>query len=335
MTYDDQGTYIQKDFWNKEMSTLKLAVSAKSNYVKCVAGKSLHVNLEGISQNDPTMTVSGEYTNVTLVRMGARVSQDLPDYFDRVFLHNTNIEIVSVNFSDVGHYRIYDRQNRLVSVTRMDLTDHDEDTNGNPLLALLLFLGIPVGVCCCCRKKIFKRKATTAHTVQTIPAAVIPPPSGPTGPCPPYTQPQPAGYYPPLNPHTGPMVHPPPVAGPGAGQWNGPPPSAAYPPPGAIYPPAGAPQWNGPPPAADLYPPAPTAPMGYGPAPVMYSEPPPKEEIKMENFAPSPTDPLLAHPPQGEAAAPSAPVPPPSSTSLSSTDTAATFIIDKSATNFL
>ena len=56
-------------------------------------------------------------------------------------------------------------------------TDAHEDTGSNPLLALLLLLGIPAGICCCCRKKIFRKKATTTatHIVQ----AEGPPPGGP------------------------------------------------------------------------------------------------------------------------------------------------------------
>lgn len=56
------------------------------------------------------------------VRDGARVSQDLPDYWDRVQTHSMNIEIKHVNYSDEGRYTLRDRRDRLVSVTRMDLT---------------------------------------------------------------------------------------------------------------------------------------------------------------------------------------------------------------------
>uniref|UniRef100_A0A8C6TP87 Immunoglobulin V-set domain-containing protein n=1 Tax=Neogobius melanostomus TaxID=47308 RepID=A0A8C6TP87_9GOBI len=207
VTYDDQGTYTQKDHWGKEMSTLKVAVSTKSNYIKRVAGETLSISLEGIREEEASLSFSGEYGNVTLVRRGSRVSQDLPDYFDRVRTHFNSISIIGVNVSDVGHYRLTDRKDRLVSVTRMDLTDRHDSVNGNPLLALLLLLGIPAGICCCCRKKIFKSKASTAHTIQTTPGAVVVHPSGPTGPCPPYNQPQPGG---------GPAIHPPPAApGPG------------------------------------------------------------------------------------------------------------------------
>lgn len=131
------------------------------------------------------------------VHNGARVSQDLANYWDRVWTHNANIEIRNVNYSDEGHYTLRDQRFRIVSVTRMDITgrahsehletsedwrggqfysdastclsltaDHHDYTGGNPLLGLLLLLGIPAGICCCCRKKIFKRKATTAATLQ-------------------------------------------------------------------------------------------------------------------------------------------------------------------------
>lgn len=59
---------------------------------------------------------------LTQVRDGARVSQDLPNYWDRVQTHSMNIEIRNVNYSDEGHYTLRDRRDRVVSITRMDLT---------------------------------------------------------------------------------------------------------------------------------------------------------------------------------------------------------------------
>lgn len=56
------------------------------------------------------------------VRDGARVSQDLPDYWDRVQTHSMKIEIRHVNTSDEGRYILKDRRDRVVSITRMDLT---------------------------------------------------------------------------------------------------------------------------------------------------------------------------------------------------------------------
>ncbi|XP_029989212.1 uncharacterized protein LOC115418832 [Sphaeramia orbicularis] len=342
VTFDDQGTYIQKDFWDKEISILKVAVLEKNNYIKRIAGESLYVSLEGIGEMDATLRFSGEHANQTLVRDGALVSQDIPDYWDRLRIHTKNIEIRNVNYTDVGRYYLYDRKNRLVSITRMDLTDHHDYSEGNPLMALLLLLGIPAGICCCCRKKIFKSKANTASTQQASPGVAVPLPSGPVGPCPPYHNPQQPGgaYYPMPSPGMASTVHPPPpVAGPG--QWNGPPPSPGmnpgYPPQNPAYPPvAPGPQWSGPPPGQ--YPPGPGGPMGYAPAPVMYSSPAPpaNEEIKMENLASSPAQPLL----NAESQASTEPVPPvpPSTTNvLSDSDAAATFQIDKdkNTSNFL
>ncbi|KAM8878887.1 uncharacterized protein AB9W97_014529 [Spinachia spinachia] len=353
VTYEDEGTYTQRDYWDKEISSVKVAVTLRHNYVKCVAGDSLHIQLEGIDLSDASLDFTGEARNVTLVHDGATRSQDLPDYWDRVRTSSMYIEIKNVNYSDVGHYTLSNRGSRVVSVTRMDLTDHRESTNGNPLLALLVLLGIPAGICCCCRKKIFKKKATTAATLQSGPAALHPPPVGPVGPCPPYNTPGPPGvaYYHGPDPNMGPTFHPPtPTAGPG--QWSGPPPSPgfnpAYPPQNPVYPPAGPamnphaqpPQWNGPPPVG--YPTGPVAPMGYAPAPVMYSSAPPPaasgpaQEVKMENMGSSPADQLLTPAQQAEAA--SSPVPPSSSSSsnMLSSDNAYEFKIDgKSSTNFL
>lgn len=56
------------------------------------------------------------------VRSGARVSQDLANYWDRVWTNTMNIEVRNVNYSDQGYYTLKDRSSRIVSVTRMDLT---------------------------------------------------------------------------------------------------------------------------------------------------------------------------------------------------------------------
>ncbi|KAM4583639.1 uncharacterized protein PAE49_003517 [Odontesthes bonariensis] len=375
VTYEDQGTYVQRDYWNKEISIVKVAVTYRHNYVKCVAGESLYISLEGIDLADAALSFSGRDANVTLVRDGAQVSQDLPDYWDRVQTHFKNIEIRHVNYSDEGQYTLRDRRQRVVSVTRMDLTDHHEATGGNPLLGLLLLLGIPAGICCCCRKKIFKKKATTSATLQTS-ETVHPPTSGPVGPCPPYNHSGQPGqvYYHAPDSATGPTVHPPPPTA-GPVQGSGPPPSPGfnpayprknpcyppqnpayppqnqgyppqnpgYPPPGpAMTSPAQAQHWNYPPP--NQYPPAPTAPMGC--APVMYSALPPaaakeyvKEETKMEEGTYSPADPLLTAAPQAEAApGPGAPADPSSTNVLSSSEgTAHQFQINscQNSSNFL
>lgn len=42
--------------------------TARNNFVKCIAGESLHISLEGIELADADLSFSGEYANVTLVR---------------------------------------------------------------------------------------------------------------------------------------------------------------------------------------------------------------------------------------------------------------------------
>lgn len=333
VTYEDQGTYVQTDYWGKEVSTVRVAITPRRNYVKCVAGESLYVSLEGIPPTDATLVFSSADSNLTLVRDGARVSQDLPDYWNRVQTQSNKIQIRNVNISDEGQYTLTDRRDRVVSVTRMDLTDKHESLEGNPLLALLLLLGIPAGVCCCCRKKIFKKKAAAnvQHTVSSV-EAVHPPPGGPVGPCPPYNTPGQPGmmyYQNPPGSDLGPTVHPPP-AGP---QWTGPPPSPglnpSYPPANTSYnpaapmiPPGQPPAWSGPPQC--LYPPAgPMAPMGYCPAPVMYSSAP--QEAEGEKMMTQQVE---------DAPPPTAPVPP--SSTLTASDNAFQFQIDGGkSSNFL
>lgn len=48
---------------------VSLYFAEKSNYIKRVAGESLFISLEGINPNDATLSFSGEYANVTLVRI--------------------------------------------------------------------------------------------------------------------------------------------------------------------------------------------------------------------------------------------------------------------------
>ncbi|KAM4603955.1 uncharacterized protein ACJ7VT_018602 [Polymixia lowei] len=356
VTYEDEGTYTQKDNWNKEISTVKVAVKPKSLRVKCIPGNSLSISLEGIKPSDASLTFSGAAANVTLVRRGSVVAQDLPGYWDRIKTHSFSIEIREVNTTDVGLYTLIDHVNRLVSVIKMDLTDGDEGPGGNSLLALLLLLGIPAGICCCCRKKIFKQKASTNATLQGTPETPHPTPGGPAGPPPTYYNPsgEPgAAFYHGPDPNMGPTVHPPPNPA-APGQWNGPPGpgfNPAYPPQNLVYPPVGPamvppaqpPQWNGPSPGQ--YPPGPGAAMGYAPGPVMYSAPPPtaasepfNQEMKMENMGSSPADPLLTTPPQAEtASSPVAPAPS-SNDALNTADSAYQFQIDtgkNTSSNFL
>ncbi|XP_028999238.1 uncharacterized protein LOC114851743 isoform X2 [Betta splendens] len=321
VTYEDQGTYILRNFFNKNISTVRVAITPREVYKKCVAGESLYISLEGIQLEKSLLSFSGHAANVTLVRNGSKVTQKLPKYVGRVRTTASNIEVRNVNYSDVGHYTLKDQKQRVVSVTRMDLTVHHKQNKDSPLLALLLLLlSIPIWIYYYRRKKIVRRRASAATQLQAVPNTTPPPPAGPVGPCPQYN-----AYYQGPDATMGPTVHPPPPTT-GPVQWSGPMPSAAYPPypPGpAAIPPGQPPQWNG------QYPAGPVPPMGYAPAPVMYSSPPPpaaagepyKEEVRVEAAASSPAMPLLNAAPQAEAASPpGAPLPPSSNNVLASSD---------------
>ncbi|XP_012692379.1 cleavage and polyadenylation specificity factor subunit 6 [Clupea harengus] len=355
VVFDDEGTYVLRDHWHKETKSILLAVTTEHKYINRVAGEDLNINLEGSNEHEATLVFTGEAANITLVRDGAAVGNDLADYAGRVKISSYAIIISYVNTSEVGRYRLFDRRDRLVSVTKMTLVDAHEDTGSNPLLALLLLLGIPAGICCCCRKKIFRKKATTTatHIVQ----AEGPPPGGPpsyNSPSTPMVQPGSggqvfyhgptptpnAGYAPgypaaggPMPPQQNPGYPGQPYMPPGPGFQPGcDPQNPAYPPPIG---PGGPPQYNGPPTNQYNGPPPPNQyngpppPNQYNPAvgpgytPVTYSAPPP-------NQMDAPAAPLLT-PPQPQDGQPIGSAPP--SDILHSSGTASQFQMD-SGKNF-
>ncbi|XP_041950329.1 uncharacterized protein wu:fc21g02 isoform X2 [Alosa alosa] len=359
VVFDDEGTYSLKDYWNKETKSILLDVITVHKNIDRVAGEDLTINLEGSNQHEATLQFTGDAGNFTLVRDGAEVGNDLADYVGRVKISSRGIIIKSVNVSDVGRYRLFDRRDRLVSVTRMILVDaHEHTESTNPLLALLLLLGIPAGICCCCRKKIFRKKATTTatHVIHTD----GPPPGGPPSYNTPSTPmippgsggqvfyhgptPDPNAGYAPVYPAAGGQIPPPqnpgygqpipPPQNPGYGQPAMPPGPGfqpGYDPQNPVYPPTAGPavpQWNGPPP--NQYNPA--APPGY--APVAYSAPPPtnaepsKEEIKMNEMSAA----HLLTPPQPQVGQPTDSA---SSVNAWSSSEPTKFEINAGTTNFL
>lgn len=54
--------------------------------------------------------------------MGNPLSEDYNDYWGRVKVSSSNIEIRNVNYTDEGLYVLKDRTDRDVSFTRMELT---------------------------------------------------------------------------------------------------------------------------------------------------------------------------------------------------------------------
>lgn len=85
------------------------------------------------------------------MRDGAPVAQELLNYWDRVQTHSMNIEIRKVNSTDEGRYTLRDRNFRVVSVTRMDLTGesplwihdtHPADNSKTDMLSANNYFGI-------------------------------------------------------------------------------------------------------------------------------------------------------------------------------------------------
>lgn len=54
-----------------------MSPTARRNYVKCVAGESLYISLEGMEVADADLFFSGEYGNFTLVRGGVIGGADM------------------------------------------------------------------------------------------------------------------------------------------------------------------------------------------------------------------------------------------------------------------
>uniref|UniRef100_A0A8B9KJ87 Uncharacterized protein n=1 Tax=Astyanax mexicanus TaxID=7994 RepID=A0A8B9KJ87_ASTMX len=263
VTFDDQGTYTRKNFWDKVTAVTKLKVLPKRSSRDCVAGETLGISLEGIRRDEASLRFSRDNENVMLVDRGSPV-RDHPDYIGRIKLTTNRIEVLNVNVTDEGNYTLFDGKNRKAVTIRMFIVDH-HPPNHAPFMALLLLLGIPAGVCCCCRKRICRKNSqgTATTTVQSH-KVVVPP-----GPPPDYNTPMvPAG--------PGPMYTP---GYPAPGE------SQVHPPPNPAYP--VQPQYGG----------QPAMPPNPGFAPVMYNAPAGseiggnKEGIKMSEL--SPAAPLL------------------------------------------
>ncbi|XP_051994123.1 uncharacterized protein LOC127652111 [Xyrauchen texanus] len=334
VTFDDEGTYTLRNYWSSVVSSYTLKVDTKKEIINRVAGETLTIPLEGLKQSDATLRFYSNYSTVTLVESGVPVGRKDPYYANRLKVGSDNIQVLKVNVSDLGRYKLTDHKGRFISNTTMLLVDHHEFTPNKGLLALLL-LSIPTGLCFCCRKRICKcrnTKTSNTHTVQSytpnpIPETIPPSntvigPAAPEGPGQGF-----APVYPPL-PDQG-QIHYPPQP-----MWNGQPAvphnpgfnpehvpqNPIYPPNvGPGFPPAQPPQYNVPPSQYN-----PSAPVGY--TPVMNSAPT-GPELKMNEV--SPAAPLL----MSESATPTVSI-----DVLNSSDAGVQFSTDKgkpSSNNFL
>ncbi|KAL7878114.1 hypothetical protein SRHO_G00047570 [Serrasalmus rhombeus] len=269
VNFDDQGTYTQRNYWDKVTYVAKVKVFPKKYTKDCVAGETLSILLEGIKRDDASLRFSNQDVNVMLVQRGLP-ADNLLDFRGRIKVTTSSIQVLNVNVSDLGNYTLFDGQDRKAITVRLNLVDHHEGINASPLMALLLLLGIPAGICCCCRKRIFKKSSQSTAMTTVLTQNVTPPP----GPPPAYSNPvPPAGpnpMYTPGYPTDGAsMVHPPPAdpAFPPQPQYGGQPAMPPNPnpncPPAFGYPPAQPAQWTGPPynsPSSAVYPPVYPAP---------------------------------------------------------------------------
>uniref|UniRef100_A0AAR2LRV7 Uncharacterized protein n=1 Tax=Pygocentrus nattereri TaxID=42514 RepID=A0AAR2LRV7_PYGNA len=346
VNFDDQGTYTQRNYWDKVTYVAKVKVFPKKYTKDCVAGETLNILLEGIKRDDASLRFSNQDVNVMLVQRGLP-AHNLLDFSGRIRVTTSSIQVLNVNVSDLGNYTLFDGQDRKAITVRLNLVDHHEGINASPLMALLLLLGIPAGICCCCRKRIFKKSSQSTAMTTVLTQNVSPPP----GPPPAYSNPvPPAGpnpMYTPGYPTDGAsMIHPPPAdpSFPPQPQYGGQPampPNPMYPP---VYPAPGDSAVH-PPPSDPSFPPQPQ--YGGQPAmppnpaftPVMYTAPPGsqnegnKGDIKMNEI--SSATPLLG-PSNLEVGPP--PAPHTGTDILTSSNSAAQFNIDagkSSSYNFL
>uniref|UniRef100_A0AAY5EN75 Immunoglobulin V-set domain-containing protein n=1 Tax=Electrophorus electricus TaxID=8005 RepID=A0AAY5EN75_ELEEL len=170
VTFDDQGNYTQK--------SLKRTVLVNVKVKECVAGETLKIPLRGLTSRQATLDFYSHDLNLTLVDHGLPIGKSHPNYYERLKVTTETIEVLNVSVSDMGNYTLQDDRGRKVLMVIMKLVDHHEKKL-NPLVALMLLLGIPAGVCCCCRKRIFKKSGHPTTTTNVQSGNLIPPPGPP------------------------------------------------------------------------------------------------------------------------------------------------------------
>ncbi|RXN20023.1 proline-rich receptor kinase [Labeo rohita] len=210
VTFDDEGTYTLYNYFGSAITTYIVRVKTNQKVIDRIAGETLTIPLSGLNQSDVTLNFYSNYSSVTLVENGIPVGQNHTDYINRLKVTSDMIQILNVNVSDLGRYELTDLKGRLVSNNTMILVDHHEYTPNKGLIALLLLLGIPGGICFCCRKRICRRCRTTksyTHTGQPCSNTVTDPldpvtPESPEDPAQDYI----AGYPP--HPDQDPIYYP-------------------------------------------------------------------------------------------------------------------------------
>ncbi|KAK1791159.1 hypothetical protein P4O66_002186 [Electrophorus voltai] len=178
VTFDDQGNYTQKSLKRTVLVNVKVKVVPSVIGKECVAGETLKISLRGLTSRQATLDFYSHDLNLTLVDHGLPIGKSHPNYYERLKVTTETIEVLNVNVSDMGNYTLQDDRGRKVLMVIMKLVDHHEKKL-NPLVALMLLLGIPAGVCCCCRKRIFKKSGHPTTTTIVQSGNPIPPPGPP------------------------------------------------------------------------------------------------------------------------------------------------------------
>ncbi|XP_035387456.1 uncharacterized protein wu:fc21g02 [Electrophorus electricus] len=278
VTFDDQGNYTQKSLKRTVLVNVKVKVVPSVIGKECVAGETLKIPLRGLTSRQATLDFYSHDLNLTLVDHGLPIGKSHPNYYERLKVTTETIEVLNVSVSDMGNYTLQDDRGRKVLMVIMKLVDHHEKKL-NPLVALMLLLGIPAGVCCCCRKRIFKKSGHPTTTTNVQSGNLIPPPGPPPSyntvvdpavpgliNTPTYPAPGDSKVYPPPNPAFAPQPYyggqhamPPNLGISSEYSHNNP----AYPPAVPEFPPGQLSQWS----AASSIPPAPAINTPTYPAP--------------------------------------------------------------------
>uniref|UniRef100_A0A672QN50 Uncharacterized LOC107556792 n=1 Tax=Sinocyclocheilus grahami TaxID=75366 RepID=A0A672QN50_SINGR len=166
VTFDDEGSYILLNHFGSTISSHIVKVKTNRELIDRIAGETLTISLAGLKQSDAILHFYSNNSSLILVENGVPVGRNHPDYINRLKVTSEKIQILNVNTSDIGRYRLTDHKGRLVSNNTMILVDHHESAANKGLIALLL-LGIPGGLCFCCRKRICKKCRTTKSDTNT------------------------------------------------------------------------------------------------------------------------------------------------------------------------
>ncbi|XP_076830136.1 uncharacterized protein LOC143476057 [Brachyhypopomus gauderio] len=176
-TFDDGGNYTQRNSWKSVVDIVTVRIVPSIMKKEHVAGETLRIPLRGLTSKQATLNFYSQDLNLTLVNLGLPVGNTHPDYYERIIVNADTIQVLHVNMSDVGNYTLRDDQGRMVFVVSLELVDKHKTLS--PLVALMLLLGIPVGICCCCRKKLFKKSSQSTTTTILQSGTLVPPPGPP------------------------------------------------------------------------------------------------------------------------------------------------------------